>query len=187
MGTCIYCGRPAGLFHRQHRQCAEQFAVAEQKIPQFFVQAMDSPLPAPKFYELAHQVAKTHQVNDAEFHRLAIKGMDSAIHSMLANSSLDDSQDARARELASAFGLTMEDLGEIGRKLTKAEILRDVENGRLPQRMQLAGTSPLNLEKNESIIWIFNGTTCFSYKKRTQYVGVSHGVSVRIMKGVYYR
>ena len=37
------------------------------------------------------------------------------------------------------------------------------------------------------MIWVFKGTKYYESRTRTHYVGGSHGMSFRVMKGVYYR
>jgi hypothetical protein len=81
------------------------------------------------------------------------------------------------------------DLDEAGckLKLVKGQILRDLSEGKVPQRVNISGGLPINLSKNESIIFVFQGAEFQRLRTRTQYVGASNGMSVRIMKGVYLR
>ena len=46
---------------------------------------------------------------------------------------------------------------------------------------------PFNFQKSETLVWLFNNVVYLEDKTRTQYVGRSSGVSIRIAKGVYYR
>ena len=46
---------------------------------------------------------------------------------------------------------------------------------------------PFNLMKSEDLVWVFKDVDYFVEKTRTHYKGGSQGVSVRVMKGVYYR
>ena len=52
---------------------------------------------------------------------------------------------------------------------------------------RLGGHNPINLERGEVIVWVFNHSTYLTSRTRTRYVGSSQGVSLRVMKGVYYR
>lgn len=65
--------------------------------------------------------------------------------------------------------------------------MRDVLNGILPQRWSTDGQLPINLQKGEQIVWAFPGSRYLEDKTRREFVGGSQGVSVRVMKGVYYR
>ncbi len=187
MGICRYCGKPAGLFRSSHAECRAQHDHVAASIPDFFVKSLNSPLPAASFRDLTMQAAQTGHIRDDEFRALALRGLGSLVEAALANSVITEAEEGRIDEIRSAFGLQISELGETGRKLVKAEILRDLEAGRLPKRVTLSGPSPLNLERGEHIIWIFNNTTFSTIRSRTQWAGRSQGVSIRIMKGVYYR
>nr|CBX28878.1 hypothetical protein N47_B20240 [uncultured Desulfobacterium sp.] len=65
--------------------------------------------------------------------------------------------------------------------------MADVLNGVIPQRMSIDGNLPINLQKGEQIVWAFSGSKYLEDKTRRQFVGGSQGVSIRVMKGVYYR
>ena len=45
----------------------------------------------------------------------------------------------------------------------------------------------LNLESGEKIIWIFQEATYSTIQTHTSYVSRSQGVSIRLVKGLYYR
>ncbi len=46
---------------------------------------------------------------------------------------------------------------------------------------------PFNLQKTETLIWVFQNVTYLEDKKRTQYVGGSSGGSLRLGPGIYMR
>src|SRR5262249_4190827 len=73
-------------------------------------------------------------------------------------------------------------------RVVKSAAIRDVLNGVIPTRMSVEGSLllSLNLQKGEQIVWAFGGTEYLEDRIRRQYVGGSRGVSVRVMKGVYY-
>jgi hypothetical protein len=66
-------------------------------------------------------------------------------------------------------------------------VLREVLNGVVPKRMTFNSNLPINFQKGEQIVWVFPESSYLEDKTRRQYVGQSKGVSVRVMKGVYYR
>ncbi|MBV8737256.1 MAG: hypothetical protein JO007_08360 [Alphaproteobacteria bacterium] len=59
-------------------------------------------------------------------------------------------------------------------------------HGVIPKRMSLDGELPLNFQKGEQLVWAFKQVDYLEEKTRRQYTGGSQGVSVRIIKGVYY-
>jgi hypothetical protein len=72
-------------------------------------------------------------------------------------------------------------------KLVKAAILRDLSEGRVPTRMKIEGSLPINLAKGESLIFAFQNAEYFKTHTRYHYVGGSSGTSFRLVKGVYLR
>ncbi|WP_120944253.1 hypothetical protein [Helicobacter labacensis] len=96
----------------------------------------------------------------------------------------------RIRALIAFFQLSQEILDKWGyyRRLTQAHILRQVMEGVLPQCLNLMGDPlPFVFQKGEKLLWVEQGVAYYETKTTSRYVGGSQGVSVRIMKGVYYR
>jgi hypothetical protein len=60
-------------------------------------------------------------------------------------------------------------------------------NGVIPRRMKVGENLPINLQKDEEVVWVFPGCEYLEDTTRREYVGHSQGMSFRIMKGVYYR
>lgn len=188
MGNCIYCGKDAGLLRRQHKGCSQRHETAIVKIPQYFAEAMDNAVDLSRFKQIAQDIARTSFVLDGEFRQLAVTGLTKGIAKALDDHVITTTESERIDALARAFGLTANDLPQdIQHRYVKAHILRDIDDGRVPNRVVVEGSSAPNLERNESVVWAFNPAKYLVTRSRTHYVGGSHGVSVRLMKGVYYR
>jgi hypothetical protein len=186
MATCTYCGHHAGFLRWSHKACRELHKTAATKIPEFFVKALDSSVEPARFHALAQEVARTHYVGDQEFRRLAIKGLVGSIDAAFKQHGLTEHDDQRIATLCNEFGITANELGPAGLRFAKAEILRRLDEGKLPSGAKFTNV-PINLEHNERIIWLFDNVTYYTIRNQTQYVGGSSGVSVRLMKGIYYR
>jgi len=102
---------------------------------------------------------------------------------------LSREEEAKLVAFCERFALTQADLNhrETYARFVKAAVLREVMEGRIPQRIQLDGPLPFNFQKTEQLIWVFPDTHYYEDKTRRHYVGRSQGVSIRIMQGVYYR
>jgi hypothetical protein len=89
---------------------------------------------------------------------------------------------------ANQLGLTPEDLNANGAfdRAVKGKILSDLLEGRVPIA-EIKGHLPFNLKKSEQPVYLFNSVGYLEERTRTTYVGRSHGVSVKVVKGVYYR
>lgn len=57
----------------------------------------------------------------------------------------------------------------------------------MPQNIVIEGSLPINFQKGENPVWLFPNSEYLEDRTKRHYVGASHGVSIRVMKGVYYR
>jgi len=129
-------------------------------------------------------------VPTSERKEFLIKGWENSVELFLEDGILDTTEEKRLVEFKEHFALAQEDLNRIGalERTTKSAILRDILAGKIPvQRMTIDGNMPINFQKGEQLIWAFQGSKFLEDKVRRQFVGGSQGVSVRVMKGVYYR
>lgn len=70
--------------------------------------------------------------------------------------------------------------------LVKMLVIDDMLQGYTPDRFPLTDV-PINLQKNETIIWCFFDVDYYEPRQKTVSYGTSQGFSVRIAKGLYYR
>ena len=71
--------------------------------------------------------------------------------------------------------------------LIKAAVLRKIAEGVVPDRQQLSGHVPFNLMKSQKLVWVMDDVDYIETVVRRERRGSSHGLSVRIAQGVYYR
>jgi hypothetical protein len=188
MGDCRFCGQPVGFMRWRHSECQEKFLTATKRLPQFFEQWAESDVPPARFRELAENVARNSFVSDDAFRSITIDGFRALIDKALSDHLLTEEEENKIRSLLAEFGLTINGLpAPIGEKFVKCAILRDLDSGRVPDRVDMQGNLPLNLVKGEKIVWVFQDVTYFTVRTKTKFVGGSHGVSIRVMPGLYYR
>ena len=65
-------------------------------------------------------------------------------------------------------------------------MVRDVTRGVVPQRQRVSGTVPFNLMKSEQLVWVIQGVDYLETVVRRERRGTSHGVSIRVARGLYY-
>lgn len=189
MGTCRFCGKDAGFLHHEHEDCRARHDEAVRKIPEFFLKELRSGIPPAHFRDLVNEVASTNHVSATELRGLAVLGLKEMVDSALDSEEFSAFDDDRINEVKEAFGVKSadEDYASTAKKLKKAEILRSLNEGRLPTGIVVAGSNPLNLERDEQVIWIFNGAVAYTTKTQRQFVGQSTGVSFRVAKGLTFR
>lgn len=101
---------------------------------------------------------------------------------------ISDADYTRITTIQHAFALTNDDLGYVWNVLYGSRILALLDEGKVEEiQTAFSGSFAPRLEKDEHGIWAFSGVKYLVMKHQTRYVGRSSGISVRLMKGVYYR
>jgi hypothetical protein len=118
-----------------------------------------------------------------------VRAYGSAIDRLLEGEGVDAEHEKGLSCYASTLGLTDAEKDEGGAqvKVVKALILRDVAAGEVKSRVKLSGTVPFVFKKGELVLWFFNDVRLLEVRQFSHFEGRSQGVSVRLMKGVYYR
>jgi hypothetical protein len=186
---------PAGFLHSKHDECEEQHLQREriiqdgrQRISAEVSQAIKG---SGGFDDLEKRISDIEQsslVPPTERKALLINSWEKSVKQLLEEGIIDPAAESRLVAFQQRFSLTTDDLDHNGAhtKLVQAAVLRDVLNGIVPQRFSFSGNLPVNLQKNEQLVWGFPNSKYLENKVRREYIGGSKGVSIRVMKGVYY-
>ena len=120
---------------------------------------------------------------------LVVSGWEKAVDIAFNDGILSQEEETALSELKQHFSLSQQVLDRKGAftKIVKGAVLRDILDGNLPERVQIDGNLPFNLQKTEKVVWVFQDVDYYEEKTRTRYVGGSQSVSIRIAKGLYYR
>lgn len=196
MGNCKYCGKPAGFMRSKHAECEQRYLEQERIIQsgrqRIGVEVSRAIKGSDNFDELEKAISEIEQsslVPSSERNALLVKGWENSVEQFLEDGILDATEEKRLVEFKERFALSQGDLDKNGAftKIVKAAVLRDVLSGIVPQRISVDGHIPINFQKGEQVVWAFAGSKYLEDKTRRQFVGGSQGVSIRVMKGVYYR
>jgi hypothetical protein len=189
MGICIFCGKPAGFFRDKHQECARELQSAKNKITSIALEAIKGDSSMSALGEKIAEIEKTNKsLIDSKKQHL-ILAWEKAVDDFLEDGIIDAGEEKRLVEFKDYFCISQSDLDGSGafEKVAKSAVLRDVLAGKIPKQVRISGTMPINLQKDESVAWIFSNSKYLEDKIKRQFVGRSQGVSLRIMKGVYYR
>ena len=87
------------------------------------------------------------------------------------------------------FGLSAPEVNANGAhtSLVQAAVIREVTQGIIPQRQKVNGPIPFNLMKPKQLVWVIDGVDYLERVTRRERRGTSHGVRIRVAKGLYYR
>lgn len=196
MGTCIYCGKSAGLLRSKHAECeAKENArvavvkVLKDKLEQSVVNAILEPSEAGRIKDLILEAANSGKLTREDVRDAIISGWCNSVDKCFEDGVIDEEEERKLVALKNGFDLTEEDLNKTGAhtRLVKGAVIREVLAGTLPERFQLSETLPINLQKGEKLVWAFGGCDYIEDKTKRSYQGGSRGASIKVMKGVYYR
>jgi hypothetical protein len=112
MGTCIYCGKPAGLFSHQHKECREQYDNAATRIFESFKEALTNSMEPKQFRELIEQIAHASSIDEPECKNLISSGFGLLIDGASSDEIFSEADENRIDALLSAFGMKPTDLPE---------------------------------------------------------------------------
>jgi hypothetical protein len=187
VSNCIFCGKPAGLFHNKHHECAEKHEVGRRQITNLILQLPSSPDSVGSVASRIKQVAEQSFISGSERNHLSVAAWSSAVDSSLHDGVPSEEVEKRLVDLKEGLAFSSGDLLQTDAwdRMAKSAVLRDLLNGVIPKRMRFDENLPLNFQKGEQVVWAFDQCDYLEEKTRRQYVGRSRGVSVRIMKGVY--
>ena len=128
-------------------------------------------------------------LNPGETTRLLIRAWEAAVEGALEDGLVSLDEESALAKYASHFNLTQQGLDGNGAQtsLVQAAVIRDVTQGIVPQRQNIDGRVPFNLMKSETLVWVIQDVDYLETVVRRERRGSSHGLSIRVARGVYYR
>ena len=189
MGDCIYCGESAGFMRKSHRDCENQHKRGRGDIVSLITHAGVIGGDLGGLNAQLKDIASRSYINRSGIKDCIIEGYEAAVDMALGDHVISVAEEQSLGELQNHFGLSQQELDRNGavERIFKGAVIRDVLDGEIPQRLSLSGPVPFNLQKSETLVWVFENVKYYEEKTRTEYRGGSRGVSIRVMKGVYYR
>ena len=190
MGKCKYCGQDCGWFSHSHDICKQKYEQGVREVTSLlqscFLNKVD-------FYVKEREIQtiiKDSFINNQYKEDLFVNVLDTAIESYLNDGIIDSEEKKMVARFIQFTGMPTAVLNKNHaiEKMLQAEVLYDILNGNKPNpKITISGDFPFMLNKNENFVWLFRNITLHQQKIKREYVGRSSGVSVRLMKGVYYR
>ena len=186
MAVCIHCGQDAGLLRKRHSDCRKRHAQARHAMVLMASQASVGQRPLNSLIYDMQTIQDSTLVQPSELKSILREGWDVAVNSILEDYLPSDQDEIHLTAFIEHFSLKDDGGSAAARELLKGIILRELLEGKIPQPPNF-GRLPFNMLPNESLIWPFSGVRY--YERRTKIVrrGVSHGASIRVMKGLYYQ
>lgn len=186
----MYCGQPAGWFSRKHEACHKQHVEATSTISMLTRQSLVQQLEGNNLLTEIEQQTQSGFLSMTQQEKAIANGIAGALDHFLSDHVLTEEEEAtieRHLRFLPVTGETLTTLG-ISEQIAKASILRSLGNGEIPAPvLSVSGNLPFLFQKSEKLIWLFPDVEYLERRTRAEYRGGSQGVSIRIMRGVYYR
>jgi hypothetical protein len=184
----MFCGKPAGLFHNKHHECVEKHESGKHRITDLILEGLSSPASVGSTASRVRQVAEQSFISESERRDLSLAVWSFAVNDALEYGVLSEQIEKQLIDLKEDLSLSPSELlrTDAWDRMTKSVVLRAIMTGVIPQRTRADRNLPFNFQKAEQIVWTFDEVDYLEDRTRREYVGGSGGVSVRVMKGVYY-
>ena len=166
MPTCSFCGRSTGGQIAFHDACQERHHKATLAIPGFFRRILDSEISASRFAQLLHEAAEASFVGAEEFNALCLRGASDLVGDILARRLVTETEEQRLGEILENLNPDLLQSPGLVTLFAKNEILRALDDGRVPNCVEVVGEMPLPLRKTEAVLWIFNKARAASSGQR---------------------
>jgi len=189
MGNCIYCGGSAGFLKSAHKACKQRHERGKSEIAALVSRVSSQDADYNRLKSAIKEIAASSYMNRSAVSECIVSGYEHAVEKALDDHVITEAEEARLSALQSHLALSRHELDRNGAltRVVKGAVIRDVMNGVVPERMEIEGPLPFNLQKSERLVWVFRDVDYYEVRTRTRYVGGSQGVSLRVTKGVYYR
>ena len=190
MGKCKYCQGDAGFLRSKHEECERKHLVGLSKIKAIFNECFAS---KKDFYLVDKEVKRIMQdsfINKQILDNELCVIFDNAIDNYLNDGVISREEKQVVARFIQYTGLEQARLNANFslEKVLQSEVLQDILAGNTPSpKLTISGNFPFMLGKSEHLVWFFRNITLYQQKVQREYIGRNRGVSVRIMKGVYYR
>lgn len=189
MADCIFCGKSAGFFRKFHKKCWYRYEQGKLLIKNLVAKTGAKGGKLKNLESSVDKIAMESSIDRQTLENLVIEGWEKAVETAFEDGVLSKEEEDSLADLMEYFSLTQEMLDQNGAhtKVVKGGVLRDLLEGKMPERLKIKGNLPFNFQKSEKIVWYFENVKYFKVVKQAQYMGRTGSVGIRIAKGLYYR
>ena len=188
MGDCKYFGENAGFLRDVPDECSNKYAAGRLAMVGRATEAAMVRVDLSTLRQELTLIADSNFVPRHQIRPTLLEGWDAAVDILSKDELLTKEEEKRLRSYMSYFSLDRGGRSGDLSRLTKGAVIRDLSEGRLPDASYFNSLSlPFNLQKSESLVWVFSEVDYYERRTRRTRRGVSQGFSVRVMPGLYYQ
>ena len=175
MGNCIFCTEPAGFWKTSHKECKRRHEQGKSKIASLVGQVGSEDGDLSRLKTSIEQIAAASRIDKETVNALVVSGWEKAVDLAFDDGILSEEEETALSGLRHHFSLSQQALDRKGAftRIIKGAVLRDILDGKIPERVQIHGNLPFNLQKAEKVVWVFQDVDYYEEKTRARYVGAS--------------
>jgi len=189
LSKCKYCNQPAGFLKNYHKECKLKYLLGINNIKSLIKSEFKNSTELQNIKDQVVSIGLNSYINENELKSTVIDGWRSAVEDAFSDGVLSVNEETKLLNMAQQFNFSLDFLNSEPAyiKLVQGGVLREIMEGKLPEKFKIGGDLPFNFQKNEKLIWLFKNVKYHEMKIRKEYTGSYQGVSLKIMKGVYYK
>ena len=129
------------------------------------------------------------RLSPADRRALLVQGWEAAVETSIEDGVLSLDEEHALNLYLDHFDLEQSDVNANGafRSMIQSAVIREAAEGLIPERLGDIPPVPFNLMKSEQLVWLIDDVDYYEVKTRRERRGSSHGLSIRVAKGLYYR
>ena len=188
MGKCIYCGKEAGFIKNRHKTCETNYNSGKRAIIESVSSKITKTSDFQSFENDIKKIAGQHYIKTNELACLLTKGFDNAVETILEDGILTAEEETTLQKFKSYFNFNQDfiDRNNSLQKISKASVLRKINEGKLPVcKHKIPGFFPFLLPESEIPVWIFHDVDY--YEQHVENRAGNQGNSMKVAKGIYHR
>jgi hypothetical protein len=169
---------------QQEQKAIERAREAEQKAfaSKLLAYAEDGKITAEEIEDIERQQA-TLSISEVEMNEIRIKAYKSAYDAIKRDGTITSEEEEELSKIQKYFKIPDQDIEPTKKELARFRLLREIATGNIPE----VTVTNMVVQKGEKAYWAEVGKILEERVIRRRYEGGSHGVSIRIAKGLSYR
>lgn len=190
MGKCVFCGHSAGWFRKKHIRCIERHEKAKPAIQNLVSETLGNPSKMDGLFDRVKELSLSGFMTPEERIHYSALGIARGVELMLSDHIISEQEFSRLEQALQELevGPDIQRNTGLHEIMAKALTLSALNQGQIPTDLiKLPEDLPFLIQKSETVVWVFGQVSVSERTTQVQYQGSSRGVSIRIVKGVYYR
>ena len=170
MGRCVFCGREAETGSDSHGACIDVYSNGKLWIMSMIGAFVSNERELHELKYAIDLIAKLSYIDDLTLHSLVLEGYKRAVDQALEDHLLSVEEERCLEAIEVSFELSAAELEEIGvaKRVLYARIIRHIGEGRLFEFPTDGLRLPFNLQRLETLVWMFANVEYYEQQTRSR-------------------